>query len=366
MNSFEESRLFRGLSPAELELVKSVVQERAYPADTIIFKEGDLGDGLYVVKSGLVQIGTAVSMSEHRILSKLRPSESFGDMAVLDHEPRSASASAEQDTVVYFIPREDLLRLLEKIPKLSASLVREVSQRLRDFNKHYVNEVLQAERLSLVGRFVRSIVHDLKNPLNIIGIAAEMGGADSASPEMRVSGRNRIRKQVDRINTMVNELLEFTRGSNTSFVPALTEYDEFVKPLVEEIAIELELKSVTVEYENQPPATAVQINPDRLSRVFYNLLHNAADAMPEGGRIILRFITTEKEVVTEVEDTGSGIAQEIADKLFQPFATFGKAHGTGLGLSICKKIIDDHRGRIYTRSEPGRGAIFVFHLPLRA
>ena len=366
MTSIEESRLFSGLSPGELQLLRSVVQEHTFPAGTMIFREGDPGDGLYVVKSGLVQIATEVSKSDQRALSRIHPGDSFGDMAVLDQEPRSASASAEQDTVVFFVPREDLLQLLEKIPRLSASLVREVSQRLRDFNKHYVNEVLQAERLSLVGRFVRSIVHDLKNPLNIIGIAAEMAGAESASPEMRESGRNRIRKQVDRISTMVNELLEFTRGSNTSFVPALTEYNDFVKPLVEEIAIELELKSVTVEYENPPPAIAVQVNPDRLSRVFYNLLHNAADAMPEGGRVILRFITTEKEVVTEIEDTGSGIAPEIADKLFQPFATFGKAHGTGLGLSICKKIIDDHRGKIYTRSEPGRGAIFVFHLPLRA
>jgi two-component system sensor kinase FixL len=84
----------------------------------------------------------------------------------------------------------------------------------------------------------------------------------------------------------------------------------------------------------------------------------------EGGAIFLRFKTGAGELLVEVEDTGPGIAPEIADKLFQPFATHGKAHGTGLGLSICKKIVEDHGGKISARSEPGRGAIFCFTLPL--
>jgi signal transduction histidine kinase len=87
--------------------------------------------------------------------------------------------------------------------------------------------------------------------------------------------------------------------------------------------------------------------------------------MPEGGKIILRFQATEKEVVTEVEDGGRGIAPEIAGELFQVFATHGKAHGTGLGLSICKRIIEDHRGWISARNKPGRGAVFSFGLPRR-
>ena len=83
-----------------------------------------------------------------------------------------------------------------------------------------------------------------------------------------------------------------------------------------------------------------------------------------GGKILLRFQLGENEVVTEMEDTGPGIPPEMADRLFQPFATHGKSHGTGLGLSICKKIIEDHGGRIWVRTAPGRGAIFCFALPL--
>jgi signal transduction histidine kinase len=86
--------------------------------------------------------------------------------------------------------------------------------------------------------------------------------------------------------------------------------------------------------------------------------------MPDGGKIYLRFQQDAKEVVTEIEDTGPGIPPEIADKLFEAFATHGKKHGTGLGLSICKKIVEDHGGRIWARNEPNRGAVLAFALPL--
>jgi signal transduction histidine kinase len=122
---------------------------------------------------------------------------------------------------------------------------------------------------------------------------------------------------------------------------------------------------VALELENPPPSVEVFIHPKRLRRVFYNLLHNATDAMTEGGKIRLRFQATEKEVVTEVEDGGRGIAPEIADQLFQPFATHGKAHGSGLGLSICKRILEDHQGWISARNKPGGGAVFSFGLPRR-
>ena len=363
MASLESCNLFNNFSPQEFQHLSQVAKEKKYSTGDQIFKEGDPGDGLYLVKEGLVQISAIVSEGERKVLSQVGPGEAFGEMAVLDSEPRSASAIAEQETTLYFISREDLFRMMEQIPRLSAKFVHSISKRLRDFNRQYIDEVVQSERLALVGRFARSIVHDLKNPLNIIGIAAELAGMESATPASRQTAKTRIRKQIDRISNMVNELLEFTRGSTTAIVLNPSDYAAFIHQLVEEVRPEIEMKSVKIELENEPPSVSVPMNPPRLTRVFHNLLHNAADAMPGGGRVIMRFRVEGKEVITELEDTGAGIAPEIADKLFQAFVTHGKAQGTGLGLSITKKIIEDHRGRIYTRSEPGRGAIFVFHLP---
>jgi signal transduction histidine kinase len=107
------------------------------------------------------------------------------------------------------------------------------------------------------------------------------------------------------------------------------------------------------------------VDPTRLPHVFYNIINNACDAMPNGGKVKIRFRRNENEVETEIEDSGKGIAPEIAPRLFEAFATFGKAQGTGLGLSICRKIVEDHYGKINARSEPGRGAIFAFSLPIR-
>jgi signal transduction histidine kinase len=257
-----------------------------------------------------------------------------------------------------------LLDLVERIPRLSGALVKEITRRLRDFNRQYVREVLESERLALVGRFANSIVHDLKNPLNIIGISSDMACMPSATNESRQLAKVRIRKQVERINNMVNELLEFAQGAHTNFVLAQVDYKTFVEQLIEEIQPEVAIKSVKIEYVNAPPSTLVRINPQRLSRVFHNLIGNAADAMSGGGTIKASFSRSETEIFTELEDSGKGIAPQILDRLFQAFATYGKANGTGLGLSICKKIVQDHKGRIYARNVPNGGAVFGFTLPL--
>ncbi len=366
MLPLESNKVFKDLPASELAALRQVTQEKTYAPNQAIFKEGDPGDGMYIVKSGLVHISAAGSGGDLRVLSKLGPGELFGEMAVIDHDPRSASATAAEETTVYFVARNDFLEMLTRTPRLSMGLVREISKRLRDFNHQYIREVLESERLALVGRFASSIVHDLKNPLNIIGISADMACMPTATPDSRQVSKVRIRKQVERISNMVNELLEFSRGSNTSFVLARVAYDNFVQQLVEEIQAEVVVKAVTIEYENMPPALKVQINPQRLSRVFHNLIHNATDAMPSGGKIKIRFKVTDQEIVTEIEDSGPGIAPEIADRLFEAFATYGKANGTGLGLSICKKIVGDHKGRIYSmNSTTGGGAIFGFTLPVQ-
>jgi signal transduction histidine kinase len=365
MVTLESCPLFRALSPQELAQLRSVTQEKSFSNDQEIFKEGDTGDGVYLVKEGVVQISGIVGENVRHVFSRVSPGEIFGEMAVLENKPRSASAVAVGDTVVYFIARDALLKFVEASPQLAMGLLQEISHRLREFNHQYIKEVIQTERLAVVGRFARSIVHDLKNPLNIISITAEMAGMEKSTADLRKIARTRIMKQVERISDLVNEILEFTQGSQTAFVPAPTDYSVYVQAVLDEIRPEIELKSATIELASAVPSIKMPLNPKRLRRVFYNLIHNATDAMPSGGKIFIRFLQNDGVVITEIEDTGPGIAPEIADRLFDAFATYGKAHGTGLGLSICKKIVEDHHGKISARNEPGRGAIFSFSLPIQ-
>jgi signal transduction histidine kinase len=257
-----------------------------------------------------------------------------------------------------------MLSLIERSPALAFSLLQQISHRLREFNQAYLREVVQAESLAVVGSFARSIVHDLKNPLNIISLSADAFDRPDLRPEARAQTQSRIRKQVERINDMVSDILIFTEGKRTDAEIKPANYRTFVLDLIAGLRAEAEPRDVHIQMQNEPPAVLVQFNLRRLSRVFYNLVHNAADMMPDGGVITLRFHSDEKEIVTEIEDTGPGIAPEIAGQMFEVFATFGKAHGTGLGLPICKKIIEDHKGRIWERNQPGGGAVFAFALPL--
>lgn len=364
MVPLEGITIFGNIAPEESERLRQAVKHCRFAAGQEIFREGDAGDGVYLVGAGRVEISGIINRDTRRVFSKIGPGDIFGEMAVLDDKPRSASAVAAVDSEIYFIPRDEMLTLVEQSPRLAHELLKKISSRLREFNQQYIREVLQAERLTVIGRFARSIIHDLKNPLNIISLSAEMAAMKQADGETRARANKYIRQQVERITDMVNEILEFTQGGQVVLPLAPTDYPTYTEEVVKEITDEIGIKSVTIELENRPPDVRLMINPRRLRHVFHNLIHNAVQAMPKGGNIAIRFLDQDKEVVTEIEDGGEGIAPEIADKLFEAFATHGKEHGTGLGLSICKKIIEDHHGWISARNKPGGGAVFSFGLPL--
>ncbi|MBP9901416.1 MAG: ATP-binding protein [Verrucomicrobiota bacterium] len=365
MVELESVELFGRLRPEEMAALRQVAVERVFATGQEIFREGAPGDGLYVVQEGRVEIAGQVQPHPRLVFSNIGPGGVFGEMAVIEQLPRSAGATAAEPTTVYFLPRAVVWSLIERSPALAGVFLQLISRRLREFNQHYLQEVVLAERLAAVGRFARSIVHDLKNPLNIISLTAEMYCQPEAPPALRATAQGRIQKQVGRINDLITDILQFSQGDqSTARVPV--SYAVFIEQLAAELRPELETKSVRLDLEASFPALKLSLDAKRLRRVFINLVHNATDAMPSSGTITLRIRQDAREVVTEIADTGSGIAPEMQEKLFQPFATHGKGHGTGLGLSICKKIVEDHGGRIWARNDPAGGAVFAFSLPLPA
>ena len=353
-----------GALSEELLALRHASQSRRYAAGALIFSAGDVGDGFHVVDSGRVAISAVIGQNEPRLLATIGPGDFFGEMAVLDDAPRSATAHAETDTVTLFLSRDELLAMLDRHPRLTLKLIHEFSRRMRALNRKYVEEILQAERLAVVGRFAATIVHDFKNPLTVISLASELGCGVGATAAHRARAQLSITRQIDRMSAILQELIEFTRPSGRQTALTPVSFARFLTPLAEEILLEMEPRKVAFELTGPPPDIEVHLDASRLTRLFHNLANNAADEMPDGGKIILRFIVTPGELCIEMADTGGGIAPEIAAQLFQPFATHGKEHGSGLGLTICKKIAEDHGGRIWAHSEPGHGATFCFTLPL--
>ena len=112
-----------------------------------------------------------------------------------------------------------------------------------------------------------------------------------------------------------------------------------------------------------PAEIELPLERSRMERAFVNLIGNALEAMPEGGRIRIAAALDDGSAVVQVEDNGPGIAPEIRAQLFQPFVSAGKRNGLGLGLALTRQTILEHGGEIWVESEPGRGARFTFRLP---
>ncbi len=347
----------------ELTSLGAKSDRRTFQPGQVIFSAGDAGDGFYVVESGSVRISAGPGPHEPRVLATIGPGDFFGEMAVIDASPRSATATAETTTTALFLDRAQLLRLFELRPPLALTLTREFSLRMRALNQKYVDDMIHAETLSAIGRFAGTIVHDFKNPLTVISMATELACFDHATPELRQQAKTRVLHQVERMTNMLQELIDVTKPTSQRPALELQPFATVMTPLIQELTEEMADRRVTVVVPSPPPAVMLPLDPQRWSWLLYNLCNNAADEMKDGGTIFLRFVASETILRIEVEDTGGGIAPEIARTLFQPFATHGKATGTGLGLSICKRIVEDHGGQIHAESAPGRGATFVITLP---
>lgn len=351
------------LSGQLLALARTGISRR-FDTGAVIFSAGEPGDGFYILATGRVKISASVGSSDLRQLAIIEAGDFFGEMAVLDNAPRSATATAETDVTASFVDRDQLLDLLRTRPSLALNLIREFSGRMRALNRKYLDEIIHAERLSIVGRFASTIVHDIKNPLAVISLAAEAAGSADLPKAVRLSARKQIERQVTRMSGMLNELIDFTRPSNRSAAFEPVGFAAYFRAIAEELQLDVAGRDVTLVLADPLPEVEVRVQAARLARLVHNLVNNAVDAMPDGGKIFLRAAVDAAALRIEVEDTGGGIAPEMARQLFQPFATHGKEHGTGLGLSICKKIIEDHGGRIWATSAPGKGATFSFTLPL--
>src|SRR5258706_12040680 len=138
MVTLESSKVFSRLKPEQLKILQGIARERSFERGQEIFKEGDAGDGLYMVKEGLVEISGLLGDNARHVFSAAAPGEIFGEMAVLEEKPRSASATAREETKVYFFSREDMLNLVEVSPAILLVLLREVSNRFREVNPQYL------------------------------------------------------------------------------------------------------------------------------------------------------------------------------------------------------------------------------------
>jgi len=231
-----------------------------------------------------------------------------------------------------------------------------------------VTELMRSNQLAAWAEMARSIAHEIKNPLTPIQLSAEHLGrllgdrADGATPEERECLQT-IVKQVRALYDIAGEFSAYAKLP--ALAPEATDPVQFMREVVSPYRA-AKPPGITID-ERYDPAPAIAADPRVLSRALINLIENALQAMPDGGKLTLGVSPSagNGEVWLTVEDTGPGLSREVRGRLFEPYFST-KSSGTGLGLAIVRRAVEAHRGTIEVSSEPRRGTTFRIRLPTHA
>ena len=226
-------------------------------------------------------------------------------------------------------------------------------------------EIARNQRLASVGRLAAGVAHEIRNPLSSIkGLATYFKERyQDKLDDQQIA--NIMIQEVDRLNRVVGQLLDFARPIKISKKPiSMQALIEDSLKLVERQASE---KNIKIETRFPAQMNPVAVDPDRLNQVLLNLYLNAIDSMDAGGRLGISITNSQPTHNTEIEimDDGTGISREDLAHIFDPYFTT-KATGNGLGLAIVHNIVDAHGGKVTVESHPGRGTTFTISLPLSA
>jgi len=251
--------------------------------------------------------------------------------------------------------RDELGLLAREFNTMAASLDRQRS------------DLLRAERLAAVGRISAQITHEIRNPLNAIGLNAELLAEELSAADVSTEARGLVQaigREVDRLNAVSEEYLRFARLPKPAF--ALEDLNEIVSGLAEFLRPEMVASRVELELSLAGGLPPVRADEGQLRAALMNLLRNSREAMPQGGSISLATCLTEDgSVDVEVRDSGAGIPSEELPRIFDPFYST-KEKGTGLGLAFTQQVVQEHGGIIRCESVPGSGTLFAFRLPRAA
>jgi signal transduction histidine kinase len=235
--------------------------------------------------------------------------------------------------------------------------VSEVTQRLQ----RQQNDMLRAQQLAAVGQLAAGVAHEIRNPLTSIKMLVEAALRENKPRPFTGDNLRIVHGEILRLEQTVQGLLDFARPPKLMKQPC--DLRTVVTQAVELIQARARQHKVEVEMNCPDESIHAVIDPGQFCTVLVNLLVNAIDAMPHGGRLKIMLYAIGQEVIRlEVADTGEGVSPEMVGQLFTPFVST-KPTGSGLGLSISKRIIEEHGGRIAASNRAGGGACFAITLP---
>lgn len=214
-DSVRTNRLFDGIPSELLTNVSQGLQFFSYRSNEIIFRDGDPGDCLFLVCEGSVRISKTGRGGNQETLGFIQKGDFFGEMALVDGQPRSAQACASEDSVICRLDQAAFDRILALAPgHAHMNFLRSVVARLRSVNSQFVSELMRNERINTLGTMANSIIHDLKSPITVVRSCCELLANRFQEPTV-VDLCRLMNKSVDGMLDMIQELLDFTRGQSS-------------------------------------------------------------------------------------------------------------------------------------------------------
>ncbi|MBN1814632.1 MAG: cyclic nucleotide-binding domain-containing protein [Anaerolineae bacterium] len=374
-------QVFPGLSEEELAELAGVAELRTYPPGTILCHEGRAEEIFYVIVSGRAEVSKYIQADMQRVLHHPGPGEFFGEIALVQEGPRTATVRTIESTTVLEIGREAFLSVLNHSASMAVRIMLQVTSRLRDADQRAIADLRRknielaqayaelAAQQKLRSEFLTTVAHELRTPLTAATGYLQLVNSGTVTLEQVPMFLGTVSNNLDTVIHLVNNILFLQELEliTPEFKPLAI--SEVVLKAVEEIAKRATESGLTVNTRIQQKLPQVMGDAGGLGRAVGALLDNAVKFSPEGGEIGVRIQTRDETVCIEISDPGVGFPMEQLDDVCRPFTRIEESGGhlfggVGLGIPIAKQVVESHGGHIEIESEVSKGSIFTIVLPI--
>jgi len=387
---------FTGLSDDELQEMATVTHLSAYPPDHVLCHEGAYEDLFYILADGNAVTTKHISEEEgERVLRMAGKGDFFGEMALIQNAPRSATVRTTTDCTVLEMGKKDFETMLSRSPRMAISIIRSTLDRMRANDQMAIqdlqrtNKILrQLDRNKL--EFIQVAAHELRTPLTVLkGYVTVL----RSFPEIKANTSlneviDGIHKGAERMHEVVNMMLDVTRIDSETLRLSVTPVPlkSMVNDLSRDFVKSAAERNIVLNIDQDPETPNINGDPTLIQKALYHLIINAIKYTPDGGQVTIRTrpITMERNtagVEISVKDSGIGLDAEHHELVFEKFYQVGdvaihssgktkfKGGGPGLGLAIVKGVARAHNGKVWVESLGHDevnfpGSTFYLHLPI--
>lgn len=257
---------------------------------------------------------------------------------------------------------ENLKSANRKLVQWGKTLEKRVEERTKEL-KETQDSLIQSEKLASLGKMAAGIAHEINNPLTSILINTHLMLEKTGENNPFHENLSLVADETARCSSIVKGLLEFSRQNPPQ--KDFTDLNALLENTINLVKNQVSFQNIDITQKLSADLPQIQVDPGQIKQVSLNLLVNAAEAMPEGGKLFVKseFISSGQTIRITFQDTGHGIPENQIHKLFDPFYTT-KSSGTGLGLAVSYGILQQHHADINVESTPGKGSVFILDFPI--